>query len=103
MRRGRGSLKNNITNVSHCKWITLTYAENMTDTKRLYDDFVKINKQLKYYIIKEFNLRYDYIFAMEPQGRRAWHCHMAMIFETDAPFIPNSKMSELWKQGFTVT
>ncbi|PBG19272.1 hypothetical protein BGU81_23195 [Clostridioides difficile] len=80
LRRLRDYLNTNITNVSHCKWITLTYAENMTDTKRLYDDFVKFNKRLKYYINKEFNLTYEYIVAMEPQGRGAWHCHMAMIF-----------------------
>ncbi|PBH18006.1 hypothetical protein BGV21_21115, partial [Clostridioides difficile] len=103
LRRLRDYLNTNITDVSHCKWITLTYSENMTDTKRLYDDFVKFNKRLKYYINKELDLTYEYIVAMEPQGRGALHCHMAMIFETDAPFIPNSKMSELWKQGFTVT
>ncbi|WP_095926248.1 rolling circle replication-associated protein [Clostridioides difficile] len=103
LRRLRDYLNTNITDVSHCKWITLTYSENMTDTKRLYDDFVKFNKRLKYNITNAFALTYEYIVAMEPQGRGAWHCHMAMIFETDAPFIPNSKMSELWKQGFTVT
>ncbi|PBH21418.1 hypothetical protein BGV21_20055 [Clostridioides difficile] len=63
----------------------------------------RFNKRLKYYINKEFDLTYEYIVAMEPQGRGAWHCHMAMIFETYSPFIHNSKMSELWKQGFTVT
>ncbi|PBH18287.1 hypothetical protein BGV21_20980, partial [Clostridioides difficile] len=69
LRRLRDYLNTNITDVSHCKWITLTYSENMTDTKRLYDDFVKFNKRLKYYINKEFDLTYEYIVSMEPQGR----------------------------------
>lgn len=101
--RLRDYLNTNITDVSRCKWITLTYAENMTDTKRLYDDFLKFNKRLKYYINKEFDLTYEYIVAMEPQGRGAWHCHMVMIFDDVAPFIANSKMADLWRQGFTVT
>ncbi|PBG20171.1 hypothetical protein BGU81_22895 [Clostridioides difficile] len=101
LRRLRDYLNTNITNVSHCKWITLTYAENMTDTKRLYDDFVKFNKRLKYYINKEFNLTYEYIVAMEPQGRGARQWHVAMKFATEAPFISNYKMSGKWKKGFT--
>jgi hypothetical protein len=37
---------------------------------------------------------------MEPQGRGAWHCHSIFIFKEKAPFIPNNKLSDIWKHGF---
>ena len=46
--RLRDLLNTNITDTSHCRWVTLTYKENMTDTKQLYKDFDKFNKRMKY-------------------------------------------------------
>lgn len=94
--RLRDYLNTNITDVSKCRWVTLTYAENMTDTKRLYDDFKAFNKKLRRYL----NIKYEYIVAMEPQGRGAWHCHMVMIFPNKAPFIENKILAEKWGHGF---
>lgn len=94
--RLRDYLNTNITDVSKCRWVTLTYAENMTDTKRLYEDFKAFNKKLRRYL----KVNYEYIVAMEPQGRGAWHAHMVMIFEDKAPFIPNEVMAEKWGNGF---
>ena len=37
--RLRDLLNTNITDPSCCRWVTLTYAENMTDPKKLYEDF----------------------------------------------------------------
>ena len=62
--RLRDYLNTNITDVSKCRWVTLTYAENMTDTKRLYEDFKAFNKKLRRYL----KVNYEYIVAMEPQG-----------------------------------
>lgn len=100
--RLRDYINTNVIDVSKCKWITLTYAENMTDTKQLYKDFEKFNKRLKYKL-KKYNLEYEYIVAMEPQGRGAWHAHLLLIFDTVVPYIPNSFISEIWGNGFTVT
>lgn len=91
----RDYLNTNITDVSKCRWVTLTYADNMTDTKRLYEDFKNFNKRLRYHIG-----HYEYIVAMEPQGRGAWHCHVVMIFEDKAPYIPNNLMSKVWGNGY---
>lgn len=93
---GRDLLNTNITNVENCRWVTLTYAENMTDPKRLYDDFKKFNKRLRY----RLGEKYEYIVAMEPQGRGAWHAHNVMIFDHKAPFIPNAELAAVWGHGF---
>lgn len=91
----RDYLNTNITDVSKCRWVTLTYAENMTDTKKLYADFKRFNMKLRYSIG-----HYEYIVAMEPQGRGAWHCHVVMIFRDKAPYIPNELIAEKWGHGF---
>lgn len=100
MRNLRNILNANITDVKKCRWITLTYKENMTDTKRLYEDFRDFNKRLKYYCEKMKYGKYEYIVAMEPQGRGAWHAHLVLIFEKKAPFIANEELANVWKQGF---
>lgn len=107
--RLRDLLNTNITDPSYCRWVTLTYAENMTDPKRLMKDFEKFNKRMKYALSKE-GYSYEYIVAMEPQGRGAWHAHLVMIFEGQAPYIKNDSkdpkeftMEKMWGQGFTKT
>lgn len=92
---GRDMLNANIDDVSRCRWLTLTYAENMTDTKKLYYDFLNFNKRCR----QKFGY-YEYITAAEPQGRGAWHLHCVLIFDDKAPYMPNEVVSDLWKQGF---
>ena len=96
--RLRDLLNTNITDVSKCRWVTLTYAENMTAPKRLYEDFKKFNMRMRY---KGF--KYEYIVCMEPQGRGAWHAHLVMIFDDKAPYIDNKFMADTWGHGFTTT
>lgn len=101
--RLRDYINTNVTDVSKCKWVTLTYRENMTDTNRLKKDFEKFNKRMKYYLSKQ-GFDYEYIVAMEPQGRGAWHAHMLMIFDSKPPYIDNdSVMAKMWTHGFTNT
>ena len=97
--RLRDLLNTNITDVSKCRWVTLTYAENMTDSKRLYEDFKNFNKRMRYALSKD-GYKYEYIVCMEPQGRGAWHAHLVMIFEGQAPYIKNEFMSSIWGHGF---
>lgn len=86
----------NFTGQSNELAFTITYAENMTDPKKLYTDFKKFMKKLKY--------RYsdvDYINVVEPQGRGAWHCHILLRFnDLKKVYIPNKEVAELWGQGF---
>ena len=97
----RGVINANVTDVSKVRWCTLTYAENMTDTKRLYSDFVKFNKRFQYYCANKGYSKPEYIVMMEPQGRGAWHAHLLYIWQDmKAPFIPNEEFRELWGHGF---
>lgn len=100
MRNLRNLLNANIDDVSMCRWVTLTYAENMTDTKKLYLDFDKFNKRFRYYCKKSDYGNYEYIVAMEPQGRGAWHAHVVFIFDRKAPYIQNEVLRTIWGHGF---
>lgn len=97
----RGVINANVTDVSKVRWCTLTYAENMTDTKRLYEDFKKFNMRFQYYCKTKGYSNPEYIVMMEPQGRGAWHAHLLYIWQDmKAPFIPNEEFRELWGHGF---
>ena len=98
LKRLRDYINTNVIDVNKCKWITLTYRENMTDSKRLYLDFKNFVKRFKY----KFG-HFEYIVACEPQARGAWHLHCIFIFDKVAPFIPNNEIADLWRQGFTKT
>lgn len=101
MKKLRSIINTNITDTSHVRWVTLTYAENMTDTKRLYDDFRKFNQRFQYYLTKHGYDKARYICSIEPQGRGAWHAHCLYIWQKKAPFIPNSELERIWGHGFT--
>jgi len=88
----------NVSEPKNCRWVTLTYSENMTDAVRLYRDCEKLIKKLRYRYGK-----FEYIQVAEPQGRGAWHIHMVMIFDSKAPYIENKAMSDIWGNGFTKT
>lgn len=98
--RLRALINTNVTDVSKVRWCTLTYAENMTDTKRLYKDFEKFNKRFQYYCTKNGFGKAEYIVVAEPQMRGAWHLHLLYIWKHLAPFIPNDVFRGLWGHGF---
>ena len=97
----RAIINTNITDVSKVRWCTLTYAENMTDPKRLYKDFEKFNKRFQTYCKQKGYDKPEYIVIMEPQGRGAFHAHLLYIWQNVcAPYIPNKDFSNLWGHGF---
>lgn len=100
LKRLRDYINTNVVEPDNCKWITLTYKKNMTDTKQLYSDFKRFMTRFK----RRFNnYKIEYIVACEPQSRGAWHMHLIIIFDRLAPFIPNATIETLWEQGFTKT
>ena len=104
MRTLRNILNSNCLNESSLRWITLTYAENMTDTEQLYKDYDKFWKRFKYYCKKHDIPVPEYISVIEPQGRGAWHCHVMLIFPEKAPYLDNNTViAKLWGHGFTKT
>lgn len=92
----RDIINTNCLDNKKIKFITLTYAENMQDTKKLYKDFIKFWKKFKYY----YDTAVDYIKVVEPQERGAWHLHIIVIFSEDAPKIDfNLLKDKIWGFG----
>ena len=96
-RKIRDLINNNFTGQGNELHVTLTYAENMQDTKRLYKDFVKFWKRYQYKYGKDC----DYLTVVEPQGRGAWHFHL-LLRQNDVEklYIPSDEMASLWGHGF---
>lgn len=98
----RGIINANCIDEEKMRWVTLTYAENMTDTERLYNDFEKFWKRFCYWCKKQNISKPEYIAVAEPQGRGAWHMHLILLFVDKAPYIANNEvLAPLWGQGFT--
>ncbi len=79
-------------------FITLTYAENMRDPKKLGEDFERFERRLKRKLGQ-----HKYIAVPEPQGRGAWHFHVFLIFDGPAPEVSDSfseEIEEAWGMGF---
>lgn len=98
----RDLLNTNVTDPRKARWLTLTYAENMTDSEKLYCDFHDFILRLRYYLKRNHLPKVEYIAAAEPQARGAWHLHIVLIFAaTKAPFIANETIEQIWGHGFT--
>lgn len=103
LKRLRDLINANLENPETALWVTLTYAENMTNTKQLYKDFHAFWKRFLRYLKREGHPHAEYIAAAEPQGRGAWHLHCLFLFPYKAPFIPNADIARVWRHGFTKT
>lgn len=103
LRKLRDLINANLTEPEKALWVTLTYRENMRDTKRLYEDFRRFWTRFRYYLAKYGHPTAEYITAAEPQARGAWHLHCLFLFSEKAPFIPNAAVAHIWGHGFTKT
>lgn len=101
----------NATEASHCKWITVTYGEVMTDHKRVYEDGKIFLRRLQRYLDKQADLSdaqksFQRITVAEPQGEghgNSWHLHILLIFEETTPYIENEMIADIWGNGITKT
>lgn len=94
LNQGKDIINANFTDPKKCRFLTVTYADNMTDEKKLYNDLNYFIKKLK----KEFQI-YKYCLAIEPQGRGAWHAHIIIGWKDKVPFFPYDKVLSLWGHG----
>lgn len=95
-RKVRDLINTNFVGAGNELHVTLTYAENMTDTKRLHDDFKKFWQKYK----RKYG-DVDYLSVIEPQGRGAWHCHVLIRHNgLEKIFVPSAEMEAMWGQGF---
>lgn len=91
----RALVNTNCSDIEKVRWITLTYAENMQNRERLYNDFKAFWKRFK----RRWG-HAEYIVVAEPQERGAWHMHLLAIFPEKAPFISNDELRDCWRNGF---
>lgn len=105
----RNLINNNFEGTGNELHVTLTYAENVTDPKRLYMDFKKFLKRLRY--VYDSTTSIDYMSVVEPQERGAWHCHVLLRFnDLERVYIANNvnrktgesidaPLRDMWGQG----
>lgn len=86
-------------NAHCCRFITLTYKDNMQNTEQLYNNFRNFNKRFKRFMTKQ-DYHYEYIVTVEAQRRGSLHLHCLLIFDSKAPFIDNATLAEIWGLGF---
>ena len=92
-------INNNFCGLNNELFVTLTYAENMQDTDKLYRDLDKFMKRLRYKY-KEIS-KIEYLTVVEPQNRGAWHAHILIKFiDLDKIYIPNALISSIWGLAF---
>jgi len=98
MSDARAIINNNFQGGRNEIWITLTYKENMTDTKRLYTDFKKFMMRFRHHLKGRC---IEYMIVCEPQERGAWHVH-GLIKATDKKTlsIDQDVLGALWGHGF---
>lgn len=80
-------------NNKYDKFLTLTFAENMTNIEECNLLFKNFIKRLKY-TYKLQNLKY--LSVIEFQERGAVHYHVLL----NIPYIPHKELQELWGNGF---
>ena len=82
-------------------FVTLTYAEQTNDHKKIHKDFHKFWDRLKYNF-PDYGL--EYISVVEPHASGNFHIHM-LLKATNAEhlYIPNEVMERIWGHGFTKT
>lgn len=79
------------------KFLTLTFAENVTDIKWANREFAKFVQRLNYYLDPAGNYKIKYLTVVEFQKRGAVHYH-TMIF--NMPYVPVKELHGLWMHGF---
>ena len=98
MKKMRYLINNNFYGKKNELALTLTYAENMTDTKRLEEDLESFMDKLRYKFKGKSKI--EYLHVIEPQERGAWHSHTLLRFEDlKYIYIPNDEIRTMWGQG----
>lgn len=94
-------INNNFAGNANELFITLTYRGDLQtrDTKRIYADFNKFMKRLKYKFKSESTI--DYINVIEPHESGNFHMHVLMRFNgLSGVYIPNDELRGIWGNGW---
>jgi len=97
-RRLRNLIRENYEGSEYELMITLTYANNMTDIKTLYDDVERFIRQMR-----RLYGHFEYLAIVEPQQRGAWHVHILTKWTDPITLDNNTKVYPVWEKGWTHT
>lgn len=75
------------------KFITLTFADNITDLKQANYEWKKFKQRLE----TKIGYKLQYLVVIEFQKRGAIHYHCVMF---NLPYIQNNKLREIWGNGY---
>ena len=96
MRRMRQLINANWSGDRNELMITLTYADNMTDTKKLKKDMEKWLKKAKRRLGE-----IKYLYVVEPQARGAWHAHcLVKQLSAHSTYWPAEDVADCWGHGY---
>ncbi|WP_049753817.1 rolling circle replication-associated protein [Alkaliphilus oremlandii] len=84
-------------NIQLPKFLTLTFAENITDLQTANAEFTTFNKRLSYHLYKTNKNVLKYICIPEFQKRGAVHFHVLYF---NLPYVNIKKISEVWGHGY---
>lgn len=75
------------------KFVTLTFAENVTNVKQANYEFKKFRQRLEY----KLKIKLKYVAVVEFQKRGAIHYHVVFF---NLPYVENSYLANVWSNGF---
>lgn len=79
------------------KFLTLTFADNITDIDMANYEFIKFIKRLNYYLFgtKKANLKYTTVIEFQKRG--AIHYHTIIY---NMPYVKANDIANVWENGF---
>lgn len=91
----RNRINYNVQEPEKVMFLTLTYKENVQDTEIVRRDFDNFRR----FFLKPTYGQHEYITALEPQGRGAWHLHVLLIFQEKLPYFDAKTVRKAWGKG----
>lgn len=79
------------------KFLTLTFADNITDLEYANAEFMKFTKRFNYHVTGQKKAVLKYVAVVEFQKRGAVHYHVIYF---NLPYTPNDEIREIWGHGF---
>ena len=96
LRRMRGLINSNFFGDANELFLTLTYRDNMTDPRQLYEDMRRFCQKARRQLGE-----IKYLAAVEPQERGAWHAHVLLKQMTaHNTYWPLEDIDRTWSHGW---
>lgn len=98
LRTAKEIINSNFRGIEYTSWLTLTYAENMSDVKQFDRDFEAFIKRIRR---RYSNNKVKYFIALEFGANGGFHCHCLLYWDNAAPVFTEDILNELWDKGIS--